>query len=120
MARILLIDDSPTVLGLLSEALRAAGHEVIAESDIVAANRHVWRSRPDLLLLDVQMPMLSGSEVCRILKSKPETQGIPILFCSDLPEDELERLAADAGADGVVRKGQPLPQIVAEVTRRLR
>lgn len=116
---VLLIDDSETVLGLLGEALRDEGLEVHAESSVIRANRHLFRSRIDLVLLDVQMPMISGAEVCRILKSREETRGVPVLFCSDLPEEELRGLVEEAGAEGFVSKSRPLPELVAEVKRRL-
>jgi DNA-binding response OmpR family regulator len=116
---VLLIDDSETVLGLLGEALREAGFEVHAESDVIHANRHLYRSRVDLVLLDVQMPMLSGAEVCRILKGREETRGVPVLFCSDLPEDELGRLVEECGAQGYLSKSLSFEDIVSEVSRRL-
>ena len=116
---ILLIDDSETVLGLLGDALRAAGFEVRAESVILKANRHLFRSRIDLVMLDVQMPMLDGGEVCRILKSREETRDVPVIFCSDLPDEQLRALVEAAGAQGFVSKSRPTEEIVAEVTRRL-
>lgn len=117
---VLVIDDSETVLGLVGEALRARGLEATCTSDIVSATRHVYRHRVDLILLDIQMPMVSGNEVCRILKSKDETRHIPVLFHSSLDVLELERLAGEAGADGFISKDSSLEDIVAEVVRRLR
>jgi len=116
---ILVIDDSETILGLVSEALRDRGHEVLCESDVFSANRHIYRRKVALLLLDVQMPSVSGNEVCRILKSKEETRAIPVVFFSDLPETELQRLAREAGADGWLAKGRGLAEVVVEVERRL-
>ena len=108
--------DAPSFAG----ELQKKGFEVHAESSVIRANRHLFRSRIDLVLLDVQMPMISGAEVCRILKSREETQAVPVLFCSDLPEEELQRLVEEAGAEGYVSKARPLPELVAEVKRRLR
>lgn len=119
MKTILVIDDSETILGLVSEALRGEGHHVHATSDVFAANRHIYRGDVDLILLDIQMPAVQGNEVCRILKSKPETKGIPILFFSDLPDEELARLVAEAGADGYLSKSLELPRIVSAVRQRL-
>ena len=116
---LLLIDDSETVLGLLGDALREEGFEVHAESSVIAANKHLYRGRVDLVLLDVQMPMISGGEVCRILKDREETREVPVVFFSDLPDAELERLVQQAGAQGYLSKSRPLPEIVAEVKRRL-
>ena len=116
---ILVIDDSETILGLVSETLRERGHEVLCESDVFSANRHIYRRKVDLILLDVQMPSVSGNEVCRILKSKEETRAIPVVFFSDLPDAELRRLAGEAGADGWLSKGRGLSEVVAEVERRL-
>jgi DNA-binding response OmpR family regulator len=117
--RILIIDDSETVLSLLGDALREAGFVVFCESNVIQAGRIVHQESPDLILLDVQMPMVSGGEVCRILKSREETARVPILFCSDLEESELEALTAEAGADGFVRKTRPMPELIAEIKKRL-
>ena len=119
MSRILIVEDDPAIAIALEDDLRLEGYSVEVVRDGEAASGRAKQTLFDLILLDVQMPMVSGGEVCRILKSREETARVPILFCSDLEESELEALTAEAGADGFVRKTRPMPELIAEIKKRL-
>lgn len=85
-ATILIVDDNPANLGVLSDTLDQSGLEVcVAQSGKIALER-VKYARPSLILLDVMMPEIDGFETCRRLKANPETQDIPVIFMTALSD----------------------------------
>ncbi len=101
---VLLVDDDPGNRLMLRQALAADGHELLEAEDgrealEVAANQHL-----DAILLDVMMPRMSGFEVCRILKSRPETANIPVLLVTSLEERNDRLLGIEAGANDFLPK----------------
>lgn len=103
--RIVVIDDSPLVLAMASDALVEAGHQVYATDSGIEANQFIYASeRPDLILIDVMMPMLNGDRKVRLLKERVSSRDIPILLMSSKPEAELAELARTSGADGFLSK----------------
>jgi len=97
VARILVVDDEPAQRFMLRRILERAGHEVTDAGDGAAALRAVRESPPDLVVTDMMMPVMDGSELIRQLRCEPATAGIPILAASGDPQ-----LAA--GADAVISK----------------
>ena len=97
-ARILIVDDVPANLGLLSSILEGAGYRVQAATNGETALRIVEAGAPDLIFLDVMMPGLDGLETCRRLKSNPRTKDVPVLFLTARaePDDAVEGLEAGA------------------------
>jgi putative two-component system response regulator len=117
---VLVVDDNPVVSGLLQRLLLAEGYEVAVAADGVAALEHVERRRPDLVLLDLDMPRLSGDQVCRRLKADPATQLIPVVIITAQGE-LLTRLDAwDYGADDFLTKPFHLVEVVARCRSLLR
>ena len=102
--KILIVDDSEIVLEAASIVLEDAGYEVFTESSPFKLNGAIKAHQPDLLLLDVQMPALSGERAAQILKQYKFTKEVPILLYSGLEEDELKRLVPITGASGYLRK----------------
>lgn len=82
MAKILIADDERDIRDLVAFALRFAGYEVVTTSNGEEAVRAVLEDAPDLVLLDVRMPRMTGYEACRLIKEQPGTQDIPIVFLS--------------------------------------
>jgi DNA-binding response OmpR family regulator len=82
MAKILIADDERDIRDLVAFALRFAGYEVITTSNGEEAVQAVLEEAPDLILLDVRMPRMTGYEACRQIKEQPGTQDIPIVFLS--------------------------------------
>jgi CheY-like chemotaxis protein len=106
MARVLVIDDSPTVLEIVSERLMAAGHEVLQASDGKPGLALFLRSSPDLVISDMVMPEMDGFEVLRAIRvAAPAT---PLILMSgggrSLRLDDLLRTARLLGAWQVLRK----------------
>ena len=82
MAKILIADDERDIRDLVAFALRFAGYEVIATSNGEEVLQAAQANPPDLILLDVRMPRISGYEACRRLKEQPQTAAIPVVFLS--------------------------------------
>jgi CheY-like chemotaxis protein len=87
-SKIVLIDDNPDFLFTMGTFLKRNGYEVLTASDGQKGIELINRERPDLILLDVMMETLfSGFEVCRQVRTNPETQHIPIIALSDMGDD---------------------------------
>ena len=114
--RLLLVDDSATTTFILSQALTAKGFEVHTAESAEQATRLLLRkeTRPDLVLLDVQMPQVNGEQFCRFIKGNALFAGIKVLLCSSSEPAELQRICRDAGADGYLPKDAVLNQLSAE------
>jgi len=104
--KILVIDDSELVLAMASDALKNAGYEVFTATNGIEANSFIFSttSRPDLIIMDIMMPLLDGNKKAKILKEKDFSKDIPIMFISSKSEAELEKLVAESGADGYICK----------------
>jgi DNA-binding response OmpR family regulator len=112
--QILLVDDSPLVLEMMSAALTRAGYDVITAQDLAQLDKHRANSRPDLVLMDVQMPEAFGDDVAMVLRAAREVDA-PIYLLSTLDEAELKRRAADAEIDGFISKQIGAEAIVQRV-----
>jgi two-component system response regulator MtrA len=100
-AKILVADDDPEILSLVRRILEDAGYEVLAASDGVTAKQLTETEDPDLLILDVMMPGLSGIDVCRAIRLRST---VPIIFLTALGEQEHLAKALDLGADDYITK----------------
>jgi len=117
--RVLIVDDSPSVIKILSETLRDE-YRVSAVTSGQEAIEVVKASPPDLILLDIQMPGMSGYEVCRTLKADPLTRNIPILFVTIMNQTEDETLGLELGAVDYIVKPISPPIVKARVRNHLR
>lgn len=113
--KILLADDNPVNLQVLTDALEPAGYEILAAPNGETALDLAKRAKPDLLLLDIMMPRIDGLEVCRRLKADAVTSGIPVIFVTAKNNPEMISEAFDAGAVDYVTK----PFHPAEVLARI-
>ncbi|MDX2015281.1 MAG: response regulator [Myxococcaceae bacterium] len=115
--RVLVVDDSEPTVRLLKAELEAKGHEVMTANGADAATKIILKkkTRPDLVLLDVNMPGINGEELCRFIKTNSLFAGIQVVFCSAADEAELQRLVKSCGADGYVRKDQLIAREILEL-----
>ena len=113
---VLLVEDEPAQREILRYNLEAEGFHVVAASNGEEAMERVAEGLPDLILLDWMMPHVSGLEVCRRIRAKAETRGIPILMLSARSEEVDKVRGLETGADDYVIK----PYSVAELMARLR
>jgi PAS domain S-box-containing protein len=103
-ARILAVDDEPAVLGLLHHVLEQENYQVLKAADGRAGLSLAKTEQPDLILLDINLPDISGLEVCRKLKADAETLRIPVIFLTGEEQDESEFHSFGAGAADFLRK----------------
>jgi len=120
--KILVIDDSPLVLAMASDALQAAGFEVFTATNGIESNSYIFSTtnRPDLIILDIMMPLLEGNKKAKILKEKEFSKDIPILFISSKDKAELAKLVAEAGVEGYICKPFSPDEIVGSVKKALK
>jgi len=107
--KILLVEDSKPLRHENETALLKAGYEVICAEDGEAALQMAREHAPDLVLLDMILPKVSGPEVLRLLKSEAKTASIPVVVVSSLSEKNRERLL-EAGAEEYLEKGLLMPR----------
>jgi two-component system, sensor histidine kinase and response regulator len=120
MARALIVDDDPVSARLVRKYLQRAGHEVVIRSDGRSGLERALSDPPDLVILDVMMPVLDGLEVCRILRTVDVTRDLPVIFLS-ARSDLGDRVAGlDQGAvDYLVKPFEP-EELLARVRAALR
>ena len=103
--RIVVIDDDSVILDLSSLFLTNAGFQVDTTVCALFANSLIYtRPPPDLILIDVMMPLIAGNEKLRSLKNNRKSRNIPVVLMSAKPEEELSALASDYGADSYLTK----------------
>ncbi|BAY75504.1 response regulator receiver sensor signal transduction histidine kinase [Nostoc linckia NIES-25] len=112
---ILIVDDNPTNLSLLCEALNSEGFRFRVAVDGESAIAQVERNQPELILLDVQMPGIDGFETCRRLKANPVTQNIPIIFTTALADTDSKTKGFSLGAVDYIPKPFAQEEVIARV-----
>jgi len=117
---VMIVDDTPENLALLSDTLSESGYRVLVATDGLSALEQIGYLKPDIILLDVMMPGIDGFETCSRLKSDPKTAVIPILFMTALSElDDLLRGFGEGAVDYLVKPIRP-PEVVARVEAQLK
>jgi putative two-component system response regulator len=114
--RILVVDDESQNVEVIRRLMTRLGYEVLTAADGESALHSVMRDRPDLVLLDVNMPGVDGFEVCRRLKADAATRLIPVVLITTLTETEDRIRGIEAGADDFLSK----PPVIAELEARVR
>ena len=97
MARILIAEDEPDIRELVAFTLRFAGHEVTATSNGEEALNQAYVMIPDLILMDVRMPRMTGYDACRAMKADPSLRDIPVVFLSAKGQDSEIQTGLAAG-----------------------
>ena len=118
-AKILLVDDEADFLELVSYNIRRRGHQVITASDGLEALSKARQLLPDLILLDLMLPLLDGFTVCEILRAQPSTDSIPIIMFTALPGEIARLNGFEAGADDYLRKSSTTRGLIECVERIL-
>jgi len=118
MTRILVVEDDPAILRGLSDNLRLESYEVVTAADGEAGDRLAHEARPDLIVLDLMLPKLSGYELCRKLRSEGLTT--PILMLTARGEEADRVLGLDLGADDYVTKPFSVRELLARIRALLR
>jgi two-component system phosphate regulon response regulator PhoB len=117
---VLLVEDEPAQREILAYNLAAEGFEVVQAADGEAALLAVQDQVPDMILLDWMLPLVSGIEVCRRLRARPETRGIPIIMLSARSEEVDKVRGLETGADDYVIKPYSVMELMARLKAQLR
>lgn len=119
MARILVIEDNVSNMKLATFLLESAGHTVLPVTDAEAGLALARAEKPDLVLMDIQLPGMDGLQATALLKADPETASIPVIALTALAmKGDSERIRA-AGCDGYIAKPLAYREFLAEVDRFL-
>ncbi len=120
MKKILIIDDHADNVFLLKDRLEKEGFEVITAYDGESGIKKAGEELPDLILLDIMMPGISGYEVCKTLQSDTKTKPIPIILVTALTEAENLKEGLQAGAFDYIRKPYNKVELIARINSALR
>jgi CheY-like chemotaxis protein len=115
--RILIADDSTVFRTLEAAFLMQRGYQVFHAADGAEAVRLAFAQKPDLILLDVQMPIMDGVSVLATLKNSPDTKHIPIIIITTIGRDSDRDILMRGGADEFVSKPIDGRDLVAKVHR---
>ncbi len=120
MKKVVLIEDSKSLAGALTGALELEGVQTVWAADGVQGVAAARKEKPDLILLDLMLPKLSGFEVCKMLKTNDLTWRIPVVIMSTLTDPESRDRAKEAGADYFIAKPYDLAATLAEIKKYLK
>jgi len=116
MTKIVIAEDEPDIRDLITFTLRFAGFEVIAGTNGEEGYELAKKEKPDLVMMDVRMPKMTGYEACRKIKADPEIAHIPVIFLSAKGQESEIQTGLDAGADEYLLK----PFAPGDLTDRIR
>ena len=119
-AKILVVDDTPKNVKLLADVLTVKGYSVVTAASGAEALRQVEAEKPDLVLLDVVMPEMSGYEVCRKIRENPATQMLSVVMVTALDPSEERIKGLEAGADDFLTKPINQAELLARIRSLLR
>ncbi len=117
--KILVVDDEPDVVALIERTLKSEGFAVVSAYDGIGALDLVSSEKPDLVLLDIMMPMMSGYEVCEQIKSNPQTQNVPVVCLSSAHAADARAQSLKAGAVELLTKPFLPAELIAQIRRHL-
>ena len=116
-AKILIIDDEDDIVDTVSFMLRSRGYDVITASDGSEGLTKAMLEHPDLILLDIIMPVMDGFEVCRKMKRDKETSRMPVIMFTARGDNEAVVNAKNVGADDYIVKPFNLPTLVTKINK---
>lgn len=117
--RILIVDDNPLIVKSLRDPLKRAGYHVMVATHGLEAVQLIKRKRPDLIILDILMPMLDGFRTTRILKYDCRFKDIPIIVLTSRATEGERKIGEMIGADELLYKPFRSPQVLTLVHRYL-
>jgi CheY-like chemotaxis protein len=115
MAKILIAEDERDIRDLVAFTLRFAGHEVFAAANGEEAVDMAPKVNPDIILMDVRMPRMTGYEACKLMKQNPELKDIPVVFLSAKGQEAEIQQGLDAGAEDYLLKPFAPDQLTSRV-----
>jgi CheY-like chemotaxis protein/MinD-like ATPase involved in chromosome partitioning or flagellar assembly len=118
-ARILIVDDEPNLLRMMEYALESQGYQISTALDGHAAFQSIYANPPDLIILDVMLPDMSGEDLCRQLRKNKITSAVPIIMLSAKSQPRDKILGLRAGADDYLTKPIQTGELIARVQAML-
>ncbi|WP_418790543.1 response regulator [Phosphitispora sp. TUW77] len=119
-SKILVVDDEPHIVELIRFNLVKEGYNVISAQDGLKAYEMAAEYKPDLIILDLMLPVMDGFEVCRQMQKNPELSEIPIIMLTARSEEIDKVLGLEIGADDYITKPFSPRELIARVKARLR
>ncbi len=119
MAKVLLVDDVELFLELEQSYFEGTGHETLTATSGPMALEALQREKPDILLLDLFMPEMSGAEVCQKVRNHPEWQNLPVIMVTSAGKEEEIRRCLEAGCDDYVTKPVSRKELLEKINRLL-
>lgn len=116
--KILVCDDDQGILEMLELLLEEDGYQVVLEPNSVNALRTIERESPDIVLLDIWMPMISGDQILRSLRDNPKVSSTPVLMYS--ASTDGKNIAESCGADSYISKPFDLAEMLEEIEKLLK
>ena len=117
--KILVVDDSPTQVKALQDALQGCGYQLLTAADGEEALAKVMQQKPDMVLLDVVLPKKNGFQVCRQLKTSPETKHTKVIMVTSKSQDSDRFWGLKQGADEFLTKPVSPEELLALIGRYL-
>ena len=119
MARILVAEDEHDIRELIAFTLTFAGHEITQAPNGAEAVKLAQQVKPDLIMMDVRMPRMTGYEACRVMKDMDDIKDIPVVFLSAKGQDDEIQTGIDAGAIAYILKPFAPEELTTQVTELL-
>jgi DNA-binding response OmpR family regulator len=115
MAKILIAEDERDIRDLVAFTLRFAGHEVFAASNGEEAVDLAPKVNPDLIIMDVRMPRMTGYDACKVMKADPDLKDIPVVFLTARGQESEVKQGLDLGAEAYLLKPFAPDQLTSRV-----
>lgn len=117
---ILIVDDEKDIVELLAYNLEREGYQIAKAYDGQQALQYIKENKPALVILDLMLPVINGFEICRILRKKPETEGLPIIMLTAKTDSVDKIMGLEIGADDYITKPFNIRELIARVRAVLR
>ena len=115
MSKILIAEDERDIRDLVAFTLRFAGHEVVVATNGEEAVETALQANPDLILMDVRMPRMTGYEACKVMKANPDLKDIPVVFLTARGQESEIQQGLDVGAEEYLLKPFAPDQLTTRV-----
>jgi DNA-binding response OmpR family regulator len=113
--KILIVDDEPDLVKLLSMRLKGCDYEVISASDGESGIKKAQKEKPDLIILDILMPRMNGFEMCKRLKENELTKNMPVIMLTSLAQERDLAKGLKEGADCFITKPFSSVDLLCEI-----
>lgn len=111
---VLVVDDDPVVLEVTRERLEGVGYAVHTRQEAIGTSQWASEFQPDVILLDINMPALDGTDLAQLLKRRRATKNLAIILFSSMDSQQLDRRLSDTGADGAIQKTGDAARFLSE------